>query len=543
MPVHGLVATAEKPCDRTLLVLKVIFLFARNRFTGLTCALTGDIYAKGGNIMRLRLISASVAVITIFVTVSTLAHSDERDGSRLMELVKRATETRANPHEGLPCTDCHEGGVPGGPLVGGIGEACNKCHPEGSNIHPVGQMPSMEMPEHLPLTDGKMDCGTCHDMHMDESADVLLRGFGDGRYTVRQDLCMDCHGAGFMKKNPHVNQKERGKCAFCHASEPPVGSTAQSVKFRYGILRTCNFCHDMAGRRHPFNVHEDFSPPAGLPRDVDGSATCATCHDPHGTSGTLHNLRMEYIRALETLRSLKPHEGDCKACHITVPSQGDTREEVLSSMKFEGDITLLCNGCHGSHSVHPTDIPPAKDMKKPEGLPLDKRGNISCITCHDVNWKGEVSMRVPEGAEGVERVEARHDLHRLCAACHDQEKYATINPHQDIMSGEGCVFCHDRVPDVKTDTAASVRFITSERLVCLQCHEPYPHPASSEHMVLPPDRMDVPALLPLDSAGEISCTTCHNPHVGGATGDELGETSRLRIPGEVFCTGCHESKR
>jgi len=470
------------------------------------------------------------------------AGAEETEGARLKELIEHATKVRDNVHLELPCADCHANPDGGGPLAGEIGEVCNKCHPKGSNIHPVGQVPSMETPEYLPLTNGRINCSTCHDMHVPDSVDVLLRGFAEGRYTVRQDLCIDCHGGGFIKKNPHVNQKERGKCAFCHSSEPPVGATAQTVRFRYGILRTCNFCHDMARRRHPFNVDEKFRPPAGLPRDVDGSATCATCHDPHGTSGTLHNLRVEYIRALETVRSTKPHAGDCKACHLKVPERGATREEVLEGMKFEGDVTLLCNGCHGTHSVHPTDIAPGPDMKKPKGLPLDSRGNISCITCHDVNWKGEVAMRVPEGGEGIERGEFRHNLHRLCAACHDQEKYSKINPHQSIMSGEGCIFCHDRVPDVKTDTARTVKFITSEKLVCMQCHEPYPHPASSEHLVEPPIWMNVPASMPLDAAGEISCTTCHNPHIGGVTGNEMGETSRLRVPGEVFCTVCHESK-
>lgn len=486
----------------------------------------------------MRFISSLLILFALFPAIALADGAGESQALRKM--IRESRVEHDNPHLKLPCEPCHgtadvnedaDGKVPLA-FGGNISDICYSCHDKSSNIHPVDKIPTMQVPAYLPLRDGRLACTTCHDMHAARTKDHLLRGFSDGRYSSRPELCIDCHGEKFVKKNPHVNQKERGLCVFCHQTEPKPGKdTAKTVRFRFGILRTCTFCHNMVENNHPANVDKDIKPPKSLPRDVDGSVTCATCHNPHGTTDTLHFLRREYIVSLESSRNFNPHKNDCQACHNKVPKKGTPRDEVYAGLRYNGVIGLLCNSCHGTHNVHPVDIAPSKEMKVPAYLPLDGNGRIDCITCHDMNCGGgSVKLRLFNEREG--------SMKALCYSCHDAAKFTKTNPHKDIQSGKGCLFCHERQPDMKMDTRETVSFVASMRLICLRCHDRFPHPAEKEHLVMP--TMDVPKNLPLDDAGMITCITCHNPHIGGATGN-TGADRRLRMPGDKLCDACHGS--
>jgi predicted CXXCH cytochrome family protein len=490
--------------------------------------------------MRVPVILAFV-MFTLFLPAAALLAQDSEESKALKKLIESNRVTHENPHNRLTCDVCHgtnnvkasdDGHMPIA-MDGDITRMCYSCHDKSQNIHPVDQLPSMKVPAHLPLHNGHVACTTCHDMHLVTTKDHLLRGFTDGRYASRPDLCIDCHGERFMKKNPHVNQKERGLCVFCHQTEPTRMDNQKTVRFRYGILKTCNFCHNVAEKNHPLNVDKDIVPPKSLPRDIDGSVTCATCHNPHGTADTLHFLRREYIVTMEAARNFNPHKNDCQACHNRAPSKGQSLDAIYQGLKYKGVIGLLCNSCHGTHNIHPVEIAPAKEMRIPPYLPLDPKGYINCITCHDMNCGGgKVKLRLFNEKDG--------SMKALCYSCHDEAKFAKTNPHKDIEAKEGCLFCHERQPDSKTDTRETVRFITSLRMICLRCHERTPHPAGREHLVMPP--MDVPKDLPMDDAGFITCITCHNPHIGGEKGDDEEADRRLRRPGDNLCDACHESK-
>jgi predicted CXXCH cytochrome family protein len=460
------------------------------------------------------------------------------EADALKKFIAESRVEHDNPHLKLGCQPCHgtddvreaqDGSVP---LAGDgdVEKTCYGCHDRASNIHPVGQLPSMKAPAYLPLKNGRVYCGTCHDLHMARTKDHLLRGFAEGRYTSRPDLCIDCHGERFVKKNPHVNQKERGLCVFCHQTEPTKMDTEKTVRFRFGILKTCNFCHNMAEKNHPVNVDKNILPPRSLPRDVNGSITCATCHNPHGTTDTLHFLRREYIVSLEASRNFNPHINDCQACHKTTPKKGTPLETIYAGLRYGGVIGLLCNSCHGTHNIHPVDIAPAPDMTVSDELPLDGNGKINCVTCHDMNCGGgTVKVRLYN--------EKDRTMKALCYSCHDEKKFAKTNPHKDIEAGEGCLFCHERQPDRSSDTRETVSFIASLRMICLRCHDKSLHPAGVEHLVMP--KMDVPKDMPLDDSGMITCITCHNPHIGGAKGVSGTSDRRLRRPGNKLCDGCH----
>jgi hypothetical protein len=494
----------------------------------------------------MKLFAAAMLFFTALVPAAAFAGPgqamDNGEAGALKALIEKSRIEHANPHIELGCASCHgvsrpERGADGVVQMkegGDITKMCYGCHDKSSNIHPVDIRPSMKVPAGLPLnSQGKIDCNTCHDMHMARTKDHMLRGFAEGKYKMRPDLCIDCHGESFMKKNPHVNQKERGLCVFCHQTEPKDMDNVKTVRFRFGILRSCNFCHNLASRSHPLNVDKNIAPPANLPRDIDGSITCATCHDPHGTTDTLHFLKRDYIKTVEASRNFNPHINDCLACHIKLPRKGMSRAEVKAGLRYGGNVGLLCNSCHGTHSVHPVDIPPAADMRIPDTLPLDDDGKITCTTCHSVEKcaEGKVQLRLYNEQEG--------SMKALCFSCHDEQKFTKYNPHKSIESGEDCLFCHERQP-YKGDSASTVSFISSMSMICLRCHDNYAHPAGLDHMVKP--EMEVPKDLPLDNAGRITCISCHNPHIDAKKKTKEEMDKRLRRTGDKLCDACHVSK-
>ena len=107
-------------------------------------------------------------------------------------LVAQDTGPPPNPHEPLDqadaCPDCHyywtdkEGRrelVPG-EYVASIPEICWVCHPQEKlgRSHPIGvdpteSQPVVEVPEGIPLEDGRVSCGSCHAPHGEHLATTM----------------------------------------------------------------------------------------------------------------------------------------------------------------------------------------------------------------------------------------------------------------------------------------------------------------------------------------------------------------------------------
>ncbi|MBI5206783.1 MAG: hypothetical protein HY934_03235 [Candidatus Firestonebacteria bacterium] len=439
------------------------------------------------------------------------------DAKALEKFTKQRAEIKANPHLDLDCTECHaktpKRGVDTVKTVTFIendfNSLCTKCHSSESNIHPVGVKPPFPVPEYLPLSkDGKNNCVTCHDPHAKDTANALLRGFDDGRYVMRTDLCYDCHKTGFAQNNPHLTQTGKRKCLFCHSVEPELSDTEKTVAFKVAIFTLCDFCHNVVKKNHPMNVDETVSPPEELPRDADGNITCATCHNPHGTSDTVHYLRKEYVLSLEEEKYINPHfsKTHCTSCHLTTPTDSDSKEDLKKNFKYKGNFIALCNSCHGaSANIHPVDIIPPSTMKVPADLPLNDEGKVTCITCHDVGFNNRGIKYLIRGGDKFS------EINELCFRCHNKEDFKKRNPHVKIKEERKCMFCHIVPPIEGEDTAETVKIKGSIRLLCIRCHSDRPHPGNFKHWIRP--SMVIPKQFPLDD-GSIACSTCHDPHMG-----------------------------
>lgn len=304
------------------------------------------------------------------------------------------------------CLSCHRvhhangaflWGREAGPGKGTVETSCTGCHRDngvaskkltGAHSHPVviGLTPGMQ--PKLPLfaaagTDAKnkLDCGTCHDPHRWDPADVAGRAGadpqvkGDARTSFLRlpaapdgALCIECHGKQrLVRRTDHdlavtapdatnargQTPSQSGVCGQCHAVHNAATTPRLWARTAgHGpndATRECTGCH-AAGQpaaakvppetRHPSQVlvwanalRARFFPggAADLPifddrgrRAPRGAIACLTCHDPHRWDP----------RAAQ--------EGPGKN------AEGDARTSFL---RLSNSEHFLCADCHGKDAL------------------------------------------------------------------------------------------------------------------------------------------------------------------------------------------------
>ncbi len=447
---------------------------------------------------------------------------------------------KPNPHAAFACAECHKtvpmrGSTMRPDILKGLAAEpvalCKGCHEKtDENHHPVRSSKERRIPEGLPVSkEGDITCSTCHDLHAAGGIPSLLRGFDNGLYQVRMDMCLDCHGKQFGEINPHKVGGEREKCYTCHPTIPVPRDEGGEVVLQADLAHVCNFCHNVAQKGHPLNVDPAKVLPPSLPTGKGKTVMCGTCHDPHGTETTIHFLRAAYVEHLEAGRYANPHGAvdyvSCQGCHTAISSR---KEEMRRNIRYGGDDILLCLSCHGAmDSCHPILVKPGKGMDV-AGLPLSADGKIKCTTCHD-------PMPPQEKGVGLRGRAAGDSSNTFCFRCHEKSDLAGRNPHHTMSDRSTCKFCHDTMTDPRNDEAARVSFISNTRLICLRCHAQSDHPSNANHMVRP--KMSIPEPLKLDGKGKVTCTTCHNPHI--ETEKKSGHRYAVEADEQSICRFCH----
>ena len=249
----------------------------------------------------------------------------------------------------------------------------------------------------------------------------------------------------------------------------------------------------------------------------------------------------------------------CMVCHEQTPQKG------IKFLKYEEDYKQLCR-CHyktAKRDAHPSDVeaPEIFKQRMPNTFPL-RNGKIACITCHDVFAQCRDGR--PKGVFKSGRNFLREGPYRnqttFCFKCHDKTKYEKFNPHKQLDKNgkiitRKCLYCHKKVPDVKTEEFKDVALIGDLGPLCTRCHNKTDKTTlHSQHLRKPSEKVlarmkqteiELGIVLPLNYDGTITCATCHNPHEKGVIPSEragakgTGMKHRLRISGNI-CTKCHE---
>lgn len=418
-------------------------------------------------------------------------------------------------HGKLACDKCHAGGETAD---------CDKCHEPGYNPHPINIPPTTPVPADLPLDKaGTIRCFTCHRIHGGATADSYIRNGGE--YHSRRVFCFKCHTEGMAGTNPHDARQGPSRCLFCHLPDK-AGSVWPSTKIREPVAVTCRFCHGISDAGHARLM--------GLtaPEPVGGRANCPSCHDPHGTAATIYDLRPEMTGLLGRTQETNPHVESwdkCRMCHTK--AFADEIRASEQKLLYGGNVTMLCLSCHVTmRSHHPTSVTLDAKMAETLGksglkLPLDRRGMITCHTCHDNGCQSgahKMSMRYYERKKLSDA---------LCWGCHEKAEFANVDPHTD--DPVACKWCHESRP--APGVSAERGIITSPTMLCLRCHDVKPHPAGVNHVGINHRKPIVEKTLPLGPDGEINCTSCHDPHYRSAI-----PSARLRA--KSVCRFCHENK-
>jgi len=221
-----------------------------------------------------------------------------------------------------------------------------KCHNEGSgrDLHPVDIIPSQEikvrMPAEFPLSNGKINCATCHDIPVQcrDAGKIYreqLKFLRGGPYYNRLDQCFLCHDPEkFNRYNPHKQLNKDGNilkktCLYCHPEVPDVNNRDDNtgLKLIGNYTALCRGCHFKTNGNSLHDKHVRRTSAAGLaqikktekkfnikfPLAEDGMITCVTCHNPHQK-----DLIPDYRSgALDTVqKSSSGFSGEiCAECH------------------------------------------------------------------------------------------------------------------------------------------------------------------------------------------------------------------------------------
>lgn len=215
-------------------------------------------------------------------------------------------------YTGKYCTECHEktpekGGPASLKFDGDYHKLCGRCHDNahGGYLHPVDIVPAdVKIPPELPLKNGKVDCGTCHELFLQcQKSTKKLSSVRGAPYPKRSDFCFKCHDEKqYVKLNPHEQLDEKGliiakKCLSCHTERPDEKKAGYEDIRLIGTLNDiCLKCHPIIKGNHSGNYNHFVKPSPKtlaimqarnqkfgliLPLDESGKLTCATCHNPH----------------------------------------------------------------------------------------------------------------------------------------------------------------------------------------------------------------------------------------------------------------------
>jgi predicted CXXCH cytochrome family protein len=235
-----------------------------------------------------------------------------------------------NPHDfsNAECPKCHvDASENPKVLVTSVTQLCLPCHKKKvrRSPHPVDVRPELvRVPADLPLSNGKITCNTCHNVHDKERTSV----FGGKSYFLRRaaagrEFCVACHEVGSGKSRymevvaaAHIGNRYKVTeasalldpmsldCIGCHdgslgkvaeyrigqgvwdhnQGSHPVGVDYREGRMKRGQLRPlssvsrklrlfngkigCGTCHDLYSRN-----------PAMLAMSNEGSRMCLSCHD------------------------------------------------------------------------------------------------------------------------------------------------------------------------------------------------------------------------------------------------------------------------
>lgn len=230
------------------------------------------------------------------------------------------------------------------------------------------------------------------------------------------------------------------------------------MKFEGNFNKLCGKCHNSSQGNYPHPV--DMTPSEGKKGDipksfplVDGKVSCKTCHDLYlqcressekkkmtSLRGAPYKQRTDFCFNCHNEKNYemqdahdqmdekgKIYANKCLYCHVKMP---DPKKDEFKDIKLVKNMESVCQGCHvirGNHSgnfnhmIKPSDkylsIMAKMEITFGIKMPLDEKGKMTCMTCHNPHEKGVIPADRPS-AKGADS-KYRHRLPKIiCIECH-----------------------------------------------------------------------------------------------------------------------------
>jgi predicted CXXCH cytochrome family protein len=400
------------------------------------------------------------------------------------------------------CFTCHDGSV-----VDSRAKVYNDKH------HNTDKPPPsyMKIPDIFPLDEkGTLQCATCHTAHgvpseMGMEKTIFIRTSNDN-----SGMCVMCH-----------TDKDGGTSTGNH----PIGSVEKEIPrslvergSRVGDQKNhiiCETCHTVHG-----SPNESF-----LIKSARNSGLCLECHTE------------KKIFDSEGKRNHQ-HVVNVRPVNVTIPET-----IIAKGAKLGRKGEIICQTCHKVHN---------NNIEKKLLLIMKDEESTLCLTCHkDKNYLANTKHNLKHSAPEEKNLEGKTVAETgICSPCHLPHKEARTSGEGEDYVTRLCLSCHK-----KGDIA--------EKAIPVD----YRHPLDINPFKKGDDKKfnlatsgidEKKFSLPLfnrygiqDHDGNITCTTCHDPHRWRAD-SEKGEirkdvrgdnfSSFLRKPAPEICRQCHSNK-
>jgi hypothetical protein len=350
-----------------------------------------------------------------------------KDRREMCKACHGADLEKKTPHKGIDgdpksCAFCHATQPKKGEKVAfnkGLVELCDFCHAATAGAHYLLVNPFADpnlkaevAKAEVPMFEGTYTCVSCHDPHGGTKEPAYLRD-NFVKLAVKS-----------KRVRPHF---QKSLCESCHKVRPtaPKGSPNAQKLAEIPLLSDdmnvlCNICHESGlskSNAHPI-VQVAGKWVERMPKDwplQKGGLTCLTCHTA-GDAEKFDPANPGFLRGApylnrndvcwkchkqEEFRETNPHQDiqsdkGCNFCHDSKPDRSKSIE--IGAMKMKSDVTLLCIRCHDvlphpAQSDHTGYRDPKvleeKGIKLPKEFPLDRKGRLTCSTCHNPHAGGD----------------------------------------------------------------------------------------------------------------------------------------------------------
>lgn len=258
-------------------------------------------------------------------------HAKASDGDDAAARPEAALKAEGNPPPRQPPPSRPSAGI-----------NCTSCHRTDAVFsHPVNINPSMSVPAHLPLENGKITCLTCHE----SQAGTVEHGA-----SPRGDSLLRTRGPGWKL------------CEECHSSMSADVSAMHAMNLGQAHLRW-----DDSSSQNQSKLSQAFTSSNLDPE----STSCLSCHD----GSVAKDIGYQVPTSASRFKSSIPNGSH--PIGITYANSRDSSETPLRPQSFLDsrirlfDNRLGCGSCHSLYSPHKDKLVMENDMSR------------LCLSCHD----------------------------------------------------------------------------------------------------------------------------------------------------------------